>query len=46
MGLDAGVYETFKELGIDRMILRLTPAPLDAVLEQIEDYTAQVDAVR
>jgi probable F420-dependent oxidoreductase len=46
MGLDAEIYETFEELGIDRMILRLTPASLDAVLEQIEDYTAQVDAVR
>ena len=45
MGLDAEIYETFTGLGIDRMILRLTPAPLDSVLAQIGEYAKQVEAL-
>ncbi|MDH3640742.1 MAG: LLM class F420-dependent oxidoreductase [Gammaproteobacteria bacterium] len=42
MGLDGAAYETFTTLGIDRMILRLTPAPLDDVLAQIDAFAEQV----
>jgi probable F420-dependent oxidoreductase len=45
MGLDGQVYESFIGLGIDRMILRLAPAPLADVMGQIEEYVAQVAAV-
>ena len=45
MELDAQCFEAFIGLGIDRMILRLTPAPLEDVLAQIGAYSEQVQAV-
>jgi probable F420-dependent oxidoreductase len=45
MGLDAQTLETFNNLEVERMILRLTPAPLNEVLAQIEEYAAQVKAL-
>ena len=45
MALDAQIFETFIKLGIDRMILRLSPAALDDVLAQIEAYKEQVQAI-
>ncbi len=45
MALDAQTFETLSGLDVERMILRLTPAPLEDVLAQIEDCTTQVKAV-
>jgi probable F420-dependent oxidoreductase len=45
MDLDSQCFEAFIDLGIDRMILRLTPAPLEDVLAQIGACSEQVQAV-
>lgn len=45
MALDAECFATFERLEVERMILRLTPAPLDDVLSQIDAYAEQVKAV-
>jgi len=45
MALDAETFARFSSLDVERMILRLTPAPLSDVLAQIEAYAGQVRAV-
>jgi alkanesulfonate monooxygenase SsuD/methylene tetrahydromethanopterin reductase-like flavin-dependent oxidoreductase (luciferase family) len=42
MNLDAATFDAFAELGVERMILRLTTAPLDDVLAQIEQHVKTV----
>jgi hypothetical protein len=42
MNLDAATFDAFAELGVERMILRLTTAPLDDVLAQIEQHVETV----
>jgi probable F420-dependent oxidoreductase len=44
MGLDSQVFDSLSSLDVERMVLRLTPAPLADVLVQIEEFATQVKA--
>ena len=44
MGLEPAALEKMQELGIERLILRLTPEPLEVITDQVKAHAANVKA--
>ena len=44
MAPDAESFATFEQLGVDRVVLGLTPAPMEDALKQLEQNVAAIDA--